>query len=59
MPYAPPSDWCVSLDVFWEWYGFGTAGVGAIRRNACGNQGKNNIALLQGSEVTAGFHCKD
>ena len=37
-------------------YGFSTVGVGAILGNGCGIQGKNYVELLQGSEMTAGFH---
>ena len=39
--------------------GFSTAGVGAILGNGRGIQEQNYFALLPGSEVTAGFHCKD
>ena len=31
-------------------------GVGAILGNEYGIQGQNYVALLQGSEITAGFH---
>ena len=47
----------VLLMFFWDGeYGFSTVGVGAILGNGFGIQGKNYVALLQGSEVTAGFH---
>ena len=37
-------------------YNFGTAGIGAVPGNGCVIQGKKYVALLQGSETTAGFH---
>ena len=37
-------------------YGFSNVGVGAILGNGCATQGQNYVTLLQGSEMTAGFH---
>ena len=37
--------------VLWE--------VAAIPRNGYGNQGQNCVALLQGSEMSAGFHSRN
>ena len=34
-------------------------GYGAILWNGCEIQGKNNVALLQESEMTAGFYSKN
>ena len=34
-------------------------GVGAILGNGYIIQGQNYVTLLQGSEVTAGFHCRN
>ena len=54
-----PYDWANggSVDVFWMvsmvlllW------GVGAILGNGYGIEGQNYVALLQGSEMSAGFH---
>ena len=46
--------------LFWDGeYAFSTVGVGFILGNECGIQGQTFIALLQGSEVTTGFHSKD
>ena len=33
--------------------------IGAILGNGYGIQGQNYFALLQGSEMTAGFHCRN
>ena len=33
--------------------------IGAILGNGNGIQGENYVELLQGSEVTAGFHCRN
>ena len=33
--------------------------VGAILGNGYGIQGQNDVALLQGSEITAGFHYRN
>ena len=40
-------------------YGFSNTGVGAILGNGCGIQGHNYVKLLQGSEMTAGFHYRN
>ena len=40
-------------------YGFSNMGAGAILGNGCGIQGQNNVTLLQGSEMTAGFHYRN
>ena len=40
-------------------YGVSSVGVDAILANECGTQWQNYIALLQGSEMTAGFHCRN
>ena len=40
-------------------YGFSNVGVGAISGNGCGIQGQNSVTLLQGSEMIAGFHCRN
>ena len=37
-------------------YGFSSLGVGAILGNGYWTQGQNHVALLQGSEISAGFH---
>ena len=34
-------------------------GVGAILGNGYGIQGQAYVALLQGSEITAGFYCRN
>ena len=34
-------------------------GVGAILGNGYRIQGQNYVTLLQGSEITAGFHCRN
>ena len=39
--------------------GFSTVGVGAILGNGCGIQGQNYVTLLQGSEMTTGFHYRN
>ena len=45
---------------FWDGeYGFSTMGVGAAVGNGPGIQGQNYVALLQGSEMTAGFHYRN
>ena len=45
---------------FWDGeYGFNSVGAGAILGNGRGIQVQNYVALLQGSEVTAGFHYKN
>ena len=59
---VPPYYWANggSVDVFWVGeHGFSTVGVGAILGNGCGILGQNYVALLQGSEMTAGFHYKN
>ena len=33
--------------------------VGAILGNGYGIQGQNDVAILQGSEITAGFHYRN
>ena len=38
-------------------YGFSSVRVGAILKNESGIQGRNYVALLQGSEMTVGSHC--
>ena len=50
-----------SVDVFlWDgMYGFSTVEVGAILLNEHGIQVQNYVALLQGSEITAGFHYRN
>ena len=40
-------------------YGFSNVGVGAILRNGCEIKGQNYVTLLQGSEMTAGFHYRN
>ena len=40
-------------------YGFSTMNVGAILGNGCGIQGQNFVALLQGNEMTSGFHYRN
>ena len=40
-------------------YAFSNVRVGAILINGCGIQGQNYGTLLQGSEMTAGFHYKN
>ena len=50
----------VLLTYFWDVeYGFSTVRVGSILGNGFGIQEQNYVALLQGSEVTAGFHYKN
>ena len=34
-------------------------GVGAILENEYGIQGQNHVALLQGSDMSAGFHSRN
>ena len=47
----------VLLTSYWDGeYGFYTMDVGAIPVNGCGIEGQNYVALLQGTETTAGFH---
>ena len=38
-------------------YGFSSVRVGAILENESGIQGRNFVALLQGSEMTVGSPC--
>ena len=40
-------------------YGFSNVGVGVILGHRCGIQGQNYVTLLQGSEMTAGFHYRN
>ena len=40
-------------------HGFSTVGIDAILGNWCGIQGQIYVALLQGSEMTAGFHYRN
>ena len=50
----------VLLMLFWDGeYGFSTMGVGTAVGNGPGIQGQNYVALLQGSEMTAGFHYRN
>ena len=47
----------VLLTSYWDdEYGFYTMDVGAIPVNGCRIEGQNYVALLQGTETTAGFH---
>ena len=58
----PPYDWANggSVDVFWHGeYGFSTVGIGVIPGNRRAIQGQSYVALLQGSEMTAGFHYRN
>ena len=38
-------------------YSFSNVRVGASLGNECGIRGQNYFTLLEGSEMTAGFHC--
>ena len=40
-------------------YGFSNVRVAAILRNGYEIQGQNYVTLLQGSEMTAGFHYRN
>ena len=58
----PPDGWANggSIDVFLDGdYGFSTVRVGAILGNGRGTQGQNYVVLLQGSEMTVGFHYRN
>ena len=58
----PPYDWANggSVDVLEGGeYGFSNVGVGVILGNGWAIQGQNYVALLQGSEMTAGFHYRN
>ena len=45
---------------FWDGeYGFNTVGVSATLGNWCGIPGQKYVALLQGSEMAAGFHYRN
>ena len=46
--------------LFWDGeYGFSNMGVGTAVGNGSGIQGQNYVVLLQGSEMTAGFHYRN
>ena len=51
----------VLLTFFWGdgENGFSTVGTGAILGNGRGIQVQNYVALLQGSEMTTGFHYRN
>ena len=50
----------VLLTLFWcGEYSFSSVDVGAILENGYGIQVQNYIALLQGNEMTAGFHYRN
>ena len=40
-------------------YGFSNVEVGAVLGNGCGIQGQNYVTLLEGGEMTAGFHYRN
>ena len=57
-----PYDWANggSVDVFLDGeYGLLLWGVDAILGNGYGIRGQNYVALLQGSEMSAGFHYRN
>ena len=59
MSYSLCSSYGGSADVLDGEYGFSTVEVGAILGNGRRIQGQNHVALLQGSEITAEFHCRN
>ena len=40
-------------------YGFSNVGLGVSLGNECEIQRQNYFTLLQGNEMTAGFHCRN
>ena len=40
-------------------YGFSNVEVGAVLGNGCGIQGQNYVTLLEGGEMTVGFHYRN
>ena len=50
---------CSSVDVFFAWYHFSSMGVDTILGNESGIQWQNYGAILQESEMTAGFHSRN